>query len=93
MQLRHVLLRILKEAIGKETFYILSVCQIAIKALGNCKMNSKLVQDCHHSLMVLAECTSFHFLWVLAHKEIEGNEIADQLAKRGSLYPFIGPEI
>jgi hypothetical protein len=29
---------------------------------------------------------------VLGHKGIEGNKIADQLAKRGLLHPFIGPE-
>jgi hypothetical protein len=29
---------------------------------------------------------------VPGHKGIEGNEIAGQLVRRGSMHPFIGPE-
>jgi hypothetical protein len=54
---------------------------------------SALVWDCHQSLITLSERNNVHFLWVPDVKEIEGNEIADQLAKGGSLHPFIGPEL
>jgi hypothetical protein len=42
--------------------------------------------------MILAECNKVHLMWVPGHNGIKGNEIADQLAKMGSLHPFIGPE-
>jgi hypothetical protein len=42
--------------------------------------------------MILAECNKVYLMWVLGHKGIEGNEIADQLARMGSLHTFIGPE-
>jgi hypothetical protein len=42
--------------------------------------------------MTLAERNKIYLLWLPGHKAIEGNEIADQLAREGSLQPFIGPE-
>jgi ribonuclease HI len=42
--------------------------------------------------MILDESNKVHLMWVPGHKGIESNEIADQLARRGSLHPFIGPE-
>jgi hypothetical protein len=42
--------------------------------------------------MILAECNKVHLMWVPGHKGIEGNEIADQLARRGSLNLLTGPE-
>jgi hypothetical protein len=72
--------------------YILSDSQATIKALGNCKIYSRLVWDCYQSLMTLAVCNKEHLMWVPGQRGIHGNEIADQLAKMGSLHPFIGPE-
>jgi ribonuclease HI len=46
-----------------------------IKALDSYHINSKLV--CHHSLVNLAECNRVQLMWVLHHRGIEGNEIAD----------------
>jgi hypothetical protein len=42
--------------------------------------------------MTLAEHNNVQLLWVPGCKGIEGNETADQLAKRGLLQPFIGHE-
>lgn len=38
--------------------------------------------------MILAECNTVHLVWVLGHKRIQSNEIADQLA----LHPLIRHE-
>jgi ribonuclease HI len=72
--------------------YILSDSQAAIKALDSYQINSKLVWDCHQSLIQLAEHNRVQLKWVPGDAGIEGNEIADQLAKLGSECPFIGPE-
>jgi ribonuclease HI len=66
--------------------------QAAIKALNDFPINSKLVWNCHHSLMRLAEHNRVQLIWVPGHMGIDGNEKADQLARQGSSRPFIGPE-
>jgi ribonuclease HI len=73
--------------------YILSDSQADIKALNNFQINSKLVWDCHQSLMRLAEHKSVQLIWVPGHMGIDGNEKADQLARQCSSRPFIGPEL
>jgi hypothetical protein len=40
--------------------------------------------------MILAERNKVYLLWVSGNKRIEGNETADQLARKGSLYLFVG---
>jgi hypothetical protein len=42
--------------------------------------------------MQLAKHNRVQLIWVLGHEVIASNETADQLAKLGSEYPFIGPE-
>jgi ribonuclease HI len=60
--------------------YILSYSQAAIKALDSFQLNSKLVWDCHQSLVKLAEHNKIQLVWMPEHMGIDGNEIADQLA-------------
>jgi hypothetical protein len=72
--------------------YILSDSQAAIKALDSFQINSKLVWDCHQSLVKLAEHNRVQLVWVPGHMGIDGNQIADQLARQGSSHPLIGPE-
>jgi hypothetical protein len=80
----------IKRGYHNRNIYILSGTQAAIKALDNCKIYSELVWDCHQSLTTLAVHIKVYFMWVPGHRGIHGNEIADQLARMGSLCPFIG---
>jgi ribonuclease HI len=72
--------------------YILSDNQVAIKALGNHQVTSKLVWDCHQSLTQLVKHNRVQLIWVPGHEGIASNETADQLARTGSERLFIGPE-
>jgi D-arabinose 5-phosphate isomerase GutQ len=56
------------------------------------QITSKLVWDCHQSLMQLARHNRLQLICVPGREDIVGNEMADQLAKTGSEHLFIGPE-
>jgi ribonuclease HI len=64
--------------------YVLSINQVAIKVLNNSQINSKLLWDCHNSLVKLAEHNRVQMIWVPGHMRIDGNEIGDQLAREDS---------
>jgi ribonuclease HI len=72
--------------------YILSDSQAAIKVLGKGQIISKLVWDCHQSLIQLARHSRVQLIWVPHNEGIAGNETADLLARTGSEHPFTGPE-
>jgi len=54
--------------------------------------NSKLVWECHQSVTKLAEHNRIKLALVLGHMGIDENEIADQLARRGSFHQLVGPK-
>jgi ribonuclease HI len=72
--------------------YILSDSQSALKALDRQQINSKLVWDCHQTLMELAKHKRVQLMWVPGDEGIARNETADQLAKIDAEYPSIGLE-
>jgi len=76
---------------GRDT-YVLFDSQVVIKALKNFEINYKLVWDCYQSQVKLAEYDRIQLIWVPGHTGIDGNEVADQLVRRGSSCPLIGPE-
>jgi hypothetical protein len=75
------------------TIYILSDSQAAIKALVKYLITSKLVWDCHQSLVQLIKHNRVQLIWVSGHDGIVGNETADQLVRTGYEHPFIVPEL
>jgi hypothetical protein len=72
--------------------YILSYRQAAMKALDSFHINSKLVWDCHQSMMKLAKHNRIQQIWVPGHMGVDENEIAGQLTWQGSSYLLTGPK-
>ena len=75
-----------------KNIYIFSDSQAALKSLGSCQFNSKLVWDCHLSLVELATSNKVQLCWIPGHSGISGNETVDLLAKKGACESFLGPE-
>jgi ribonuclease HI len=74
-----------------KNIYILSDSEAAIKALDIFHINSKLVWDCHQSLMKVAEHKRIQLVRVHGHMGIDGHEMDEQLARQGSSHPLIAP--
>ena len=72
--------------------YIASDSQAAIKALMSNQVTSKQILDYLNNLKTLAWICNLTLIWVPGHEEIDGNEKADELARKGSETRFIGPE-
>ena len=63
-------------------FYIDS--QAAIKAITSITTKSKLVQRCKEELKSLSTRHKISLCWIPGHMGIHGNEMADELARKGS---------
>lgn len=64
----------------------------AVNALKSYRIESKLVLDCIEALTAVAQNNQITIIWVPAHSNIEGNDIADRLAKKGAHQTAYGPE-
>jgi len=64
----------------------------AIKALECCEINSKVVLDCFNNLQTVALTNRLKIVWIRAHSNIRGNDLADARAKEAANGSPIGPE-
>jgi hypothetical protein len=77
---------------NRRTIYILSDSRAALLAISSYTIKSKMVLECTRLLTALASRHKVTLMWVPGHTGIEGNEKADELAKKGSKTYFVGPE-
>ena len=64
---------------------------MALKALQAPKTSS-LVRQCQQALNHNSTRHAVGLYWVPGHAGVRGNEIADELARSGSVQQFVGPE-
>jgi ribonuclease HI len=72
-----------------------SICsdsQVALKALQAAKTTSPLVRQCKKALNGISTRHTVGLYWVPGHAGVRGNEIADKLARGGSVQRFVGSE-
>jgi ribonuclease HI len=73
-----------------------SICsdsQAALKALQAIRTTSPLVLQCQKALNDISAWHAVGLYWVPGHAGVRGNEIADELARGGSVLGFLGPEL
>ena len=66
--------------------------QAALKALKTGRTTSPLIQQCQKALNDIFTRHAVGLHWVPGHAGVQGNEIADELARDGSALNFVGPE-
>jgi ribonuclease HI len=75
-----------------KTICICSDSKASLLAVSSYMISSSLVSQCWHSLQELSSTNRVYLVWVPGHSDIEGNEKADKLARKGSKLNFCGPE-
>ena len=70
----------------------MSDSQAALQALRSFTCEFPAVYDCLDTLKCLSKDNRVNLNWVPGHEGIDGNEKADELAKKGAALPIVGPE-
>ena len=70
---------------------IYSDSQACLLSINNVKVTSKLIRDCVSKLNELGVINEVILSWIPGHVGMEGNEKADELARKASAVNFVGP--
>lgn len=84
--------RLYSREIRNKNINICTDSQACLKALKSHSFTSRLMIECLKRVTEISETNNVSLVWVPGHRDIEGNEKADKLARDGSLTPFLGPE-
>lgn len=82
---------ILKKRTTGKIYNIFSDSQAALMALQKERCTSKIVSECKLLLNQVGHNNFINIIWIPGHSGHEGNEMADELARRGSSSPVQGP--
>ena len=92
MAINEVASQNLKKGIRLKRINIYSDSKAALQALDSAEIDSKIVFETVQKLNKLGTNNMLKLAWIPGHSNIEGNDIADSLARQGSSKDFIGPE-
>jgi hypothetical protein len=72
---------------------VFALSQGALEALEAVKITSPLVQQCQKAVNDILTKHSVGLFWVPGHSRVCGNEIANKLARDGTVHQFVGREL
>lgn len=75
---------ILNRPLSGRDVYIFSDSQAALKSLESTRHSSKTIVQCHQLLEKVSQYFNITLVWVPGHRDIEGNCVADELAREGT---------
>lgn len=77
----------------RRDIFIFSVSQAAIKSFGSLKRISKIVLDYRRSLQEMVKKHRLSLIWVSAHRDMDGNFKADELARLSTIKQILPDKV